>query len=875
MLRITPIANSAAAKSYYSLADYLIEAEELYAVWHGKAAKMLGLSGKADVKDFNALCDNLHPKTLNKLTKAKGPRRVGYDFTFSVPKTVSVAYAIGGDKRIVAAFQQAVADTMNDVEADMQTRVRKFRQESIRSSPNIVWADFVHKTSRPVDGMPDPQLHCHAVCFSLTHDPAEGEWKAGEFGQIKKDGPYYQSLYMSRLATNLQEIGYQLTDKKGTFELADIPKELIPLFSRRTAQIEKASHDLDITNPEIKAKLGATTREAKRQGQTWEQLLKWWRNRMTPEQLRSVDLAVQSNTPVVVTQKNREAVAYALTHLLKRDSVVEQRAVVLDALNWAIGRSTPDGVMQEITSSKLLSDTIDGRVKLSHPNVLDEEEAIIEFAIKGRGRFHPLNILRNRTVDDDTITLSPSQQAACDHVLQSPDQVMMIRGFAGTGKTTITKRILEQVSVPYVVLAPTADASRGVLRADGIEGADTLATLLKSKEMQAKVAGGLIWLDEASLAGSRDICRLSQLTDKLGARLVIAGDPRQHKSISRGDILTMLEERAGLPVAVVSDIQRQRGEHLAIAEAVARGFGKKAFDAMQSSGWIKKLESYAEPAKAYANLIEQKKKAILICPTLKEGAAITEALRMELRSRGMIGKEEKTRVSLTPVAMTEPEKADTRNYHEGLVIRLTRNGYGQRSGALIPYSEAMNGWLAKNPYGFQVMAKSQIGVSTGDRLRITANHTSKDGHILNNGAIYTVAGFNGDDIRLDNGWVIAGNDPLIAYGHVLTSHKAQGKTVDYAVVVLPDRSLDLVNMPEFYVDVTRARYGVIVFAESPDKVRDRVENEDKRMLASDLVAMQRKRRRDRARQYVDMLRQVPARAINKLREITRNQWEIG
>jgi len=48
----------------------------------------------------------------------------------------------------------------------------------------MVWAEFVHRTTRPVDGVPDPQLHCHAVTFNATFDPVEVRWKAAQFGDL-------------------------------------------------------------------------------------------------------------------------------------------------------------------------------------------------------------------------------------------------------------------------------------------------------------------------------------------------------------------------------------------------------------------------------------------------------------------------------------------------------------------------------------------------------------------------------------------------------------------------------------------------------------------------------------------------------------------
>ena len=91
-----------------------------------KGASRLGLAGTVDQFSFERLCDNLHPMTGDPLTvRTRTERRVGYDFTFSVPKSVSLLYAMSGDQDILDAFRAAVDETMREIEAEMKTRVRR------------------------------------------------------------------------------------------------------------------------------------------------------------------------------------------------------------------------------------------------------------------------------------------------------------------------------------------------------------------------------------------------------------------------------------------------------------------------------------------------------------------------------------------------------------------------------------------------------------------------------------------------------------------------------------------------------------------------------------------------------------------------------
>ncbi len=382
MIRITQQDSAKGAKRYYATADYYSEGQELVGLWGGKGAARLGLEGTVDKYSFERLCDNRDPLTGKALTvRTRADRTVGYDFTFSVPKSVSLLYGLSGDQDILEAFRAAVDETMREMEAEIKTRVRKGRQDKDRMTGNMVWAEFVHMTSRPVDGLPDPQLHAHVFVFSSTWDQEEHRWKAGQFRDLKRDAPYFQAAFRVRLANKLQDLGFGVERKRDDFEIAGMPKDVLKRFSRRTTLIEKVAQELGISDPKRKDGLGAETREKKSKPLGWESLRKEWNKRLSDTEREALARVHRRERAYARPEPGeRLAVDHALEHSFVREAVLPERKLMTEALKRGIGAVTVQGVAQEMKERPLIRSDIDGRSMATTKEMLALESRLIAFA---------------------------------------------------------------------------------------------------------------------------------------------------------------------------------------------------------------------------------------------------------------------------------------------------------------------------------------------------------------------------------------------------------------------------------------------------------------------------------------------------------------
>lgn len=259
------------------LTRYYTEAGAPPGRWIGSGTVGLGIDTGTRVTSQAArrlLEDSAHPETGERLGRApiakqqapagaktaagkaaKSEREsvAGFDLTFSVPKSVSVLWAMADDQTkaaVHAAHRRAIDDSLSWLDDRViQTRAGHAGVAKVATRGLIATA-FDHWDSRAGD----PQLHTHVVIANRVQRASDGAWTTLDSVALHKNvvaaSERFNGILFDELARTLgtqAEIRGEsahdydditLADRNARIELAGVPGELIDAFSSRSRVIE-------------------------------------------------------------------------------------------------------------------------------------------------------------------------------------------------------------------------------------------------------------------------------------------------------------------------------------------------------------------------------------------------------------------------------------------------------------------------------------------------------------------------------------------------------------------------------------------------------------------------------------------------------------
>ena len=895
------------AKGYFeehlSVGDYYAENERVQGEWLGEGAALLGLAGPVTRDEFLALCDNQHPKSGELLTQRRNTvrraasndsevtnRRVFYDFTFSPPKSVSIAALVAGDERIVSAHDVAVRIALAELEQFASARIRRGKSNSDRRTGNIVAALFRHDTSRALD----PHLHTHCIVFNATHDQYEGCWKALQNYEMLGAQKYAENVYYHELAQKLRGFGYTIVNSaRGDFEIAEISAHICELFSKRHREIDEKTRAFLDAHPDKRIGNEAAIREhiahkerARKSDVAGARLHRFWFDQLDAEEIAALRPPPPSEAAAKNERSASDAVSWAEAHLFERRSVVREHELWRHALESARGAAVSLlDIKRETASRDYLRDGTD---KVAHRAVLAREWEIVEAARNGIGQHDRLG-----TSERDA-QLAQDQRRALDSILASTDFITLFRGGAGTGKSFVLRAAQEAVETrrSSLVLAPQRQQVIDLAR-EGLRNTQTVSEALQRRDLPNRA---VVIVDEAGQLDGRQLLDLIRLVRERNGRLLLCGDTRQHGPVEASDALRAIERYSGLRAAELSQIRRQqpkrgrteeerewiRGYRDAV-DAASAGNQSVSFERLERLGAIEECglgEQHERLSDLYLEIAARGESAIVVSQTRAEVREINDAIRAKLRARGLLRTEEAQVTALEQIDLTSAQKLERGHYPDNCLITFNRDLNGCARGEpakLIGITGKrlvldVNGNIRHIPLThvdhINVCRTHALGLSPGDRLQLKANGVSGDGRKLANGEVVKIDRFKANGaIRLADGRTLPPTYRHFVRGYAVTSYGSQGKTVDH--VLFSDSAVrPATNAQQWYVTISRGRKSIKILTPDKEQLRHAIARSGERELALDLLRATRRQRFARvirsARRGRDIARRICRFAMHSL-----------
>ena len=713
-------------------------------------------------------------------------RRAGLDLTFSPPKSVSVLYAFAdrptaGQVRAAhhAAVEQALAYLETTCAQAMRGHHGGAAQTRTVPTDGLIGCAFEHRTSR--DG--DPQLHTHVVTVNLAHG-ADGRWSAADtralYHQAQTAGYVYQAVLRGELTRRLG-VGWT-TVRKGAAEIDGIPTGVLAEFSRRRRQITAELERRGRADPAAAQVAALATRPAKTTAPDADMRHEWSvRARAAgfdPDRVAAVLHRVSApQIPPVRLLAGRLLAASGLT---RRRSTFDRRDLLKGvcealpagaAVDTAELRRLATDLVRHAQVVPLIPDAPAAARRYSTRELLATEQAALH-AAAGR-REDGLAVVDPATIDRALTgsRLSAEQEAMVRALTGSGAGVEVVVGPAGSGKTAAlaaARAAWERAGHPVLGAAVAAIAARTLADGAGISSSSLTRLLADARRVDPVTgrpaglpAGSVLVVDEAGMVDTRTLAALIGLTAAARVKLVLVGDPRQLPEIDAGGLFAALAR--DLPAVRLAGNQRQpaRWEQEALAglrdgDVLTAVDTYAAHDRLRLADDVDGLRERIVADFLAARASRGPGRALMLTSRRTDAAALSALTRQRLIADGALG----------PVELTVRVAGRELGFRTGEDVVVTVNDY--RRGL---FNGTRGRIVGVDPAGRGV----ELGLDDGRTVPLPAG-------------------------ALAAGW--------LTHGYALTCHKAQGITVDVALLY-GTRTL---CREAGYVGLSRGRVGNYLYA---------------------------------------------------------------
>ena len=773
----------------------------------------------------------------------RGTRRAvaGFDFTFSIPKSASVLWAVAdaGTQALIAdAHHAAVAEVVAFMEREVAaTRTGATDRDGAVAQVDVaglVATAFDHYDSRAGD----PHLHTHVVISNKVQTVLDGKWRSLDGRPMHAAVVALSELHEAVFADHLTRsfgVSWEARDmgrdRNPAWAIAAVPEAMVKEFSTRARHIDAETDRLigqyvdahgrrpsPATIMKLRAQATLSTRPEKevrsladltaswreRAGQVLGSDTTSWARGVTankePLLLRADDVPLDvidslgADVVAAVGEKRstwhrwnltaeaaRQTMAYRFASTEDREAIV---GLVVDAAEAASLRLTPPELASSPAAFRRPDGTSVFRPKhsalFSSEELLAAEDRLLERAHTTTAPTVPLTTVERVTKRPDSKgrMLGDDQAAALTKIALSGRVVDVLVGPAGAGKTTAMSALRrawerEHGRGSVVGLAPSAVAAQVLADDLGIQTENTakwLDTHDRAGETFRK--GQLVIVDEASLAGTLSLDRITALAAEAGAKVLLVGDHAQLQSVTAGGAFSLLvHDRDDAPELV--DVHRFVHPWEKTASLALRHGRTDVIDTYTEHGRIRGGETEEMIDAAYTAWRTDTlagRASVLVTDSNESVQALNNRARADLILDGTVN------------ARREVELHDGMRAAVGDTVITRRNDRRLRAGR----SWVRNGdrWTVTEVRDDGALTLRRAGRTWGASVVVPAEYAAE---------------------HLD-------------LGYAVTSYRAQGITVDSSHV-LADASM---TRETFYVAMTRGREQNIAYVavDKPDPAHD-------------------------------------------------------
>jgi conjugative relaxase-like TrwC/TraI family protein len=769
MLSIAPAADSSyysslAKEGYYSLS---VEPE---GSWYGVGAAAFGLKGTVAEDTFRRVFNGFHPEhgeAVSLVRNAGKPNRdKGWDLTLSLPKELSQLFALGDDgvrDTVSRLHKEAVEGTLDQVQA-RASRSRLGAGGAIKEKGvGLFFSLFEHASSR--EG--DMQLHTHAVLMNIGLCK-DGKTRALESFDLYRYKMAFGAYYRGRVVEKFsREFGISFeADGKAGVRVVGRNEEYYRQCSKRRTQILKRQEEKGLSGGRALAVAAVDTREKKDTRTTREELVRQWQKEALEQGVSYEGLLAGMQGQARKGEKivREDVVARVIENLFNKYSSFDQYQLAREVFSetQALGVSVYEvGQIEGLVKERVLGIGEDrGREFFTTQKRQELEREFVGRVNAVKGVTHHIApAVRMKGVSEGG--LSDEQKLAFLHVTDT-GALKIVEGVAGAGKTTFMRQAVkawQEDGYDVVGISLAANAASNLAKETGLEVGESVASFLGGVRKGARVVHGkmIILVDEAAMVGVEDLNALLSLGE-LGAKNVWIGDRAQLQAISPGGGFSYAADTVGASrLETVYRQYEQWGRDMVVS--AASGDVGKVLEVLSERGDISFFRD-------------------------------TEKLHTELIKAWEVGRHENRKENLIITGSREESKCLNQLAQEVLIKEGVVSGD--------TYLRVEGGKF-----------------SLGDRVVITKNNKELN---VRNGMFGEITELNEVtgrvSIRLDDGGVREINlktYPHVALGYAVTTHKAQGRTVERAFVAVDQM---MASKESFYVQVSRHRDSVKLFAKS-------------------------------------------------------------